>query len=77
MNYEPETVGSLRSALADLPDNLPIYVSKDEEGNGFKNLYEVVVCKYRDDGDDGHPVHPDDVEEYDAEDLIDAVVLWP
>jgi hypothetical protein len=74
---DPQTVGTLRTLLVDLPDDVPIYLSKDEEGNGFKRLYDVDVCKYSDDGYDGHPIHPDDLDEYDPEYLIDAVVLWP
>ena len=73
MNDEPKTVGTLRAALADLPDDLPIYLSRDEEGNGYNRLYYVETCKYA----DGYSVHPDDVEDYTPEDLIDAVILWP
>jgi hypothetical protein len=35
------TVGELRAALADYPDDLPVMLSRDEEGNGFESLSEL------------------------------------
>ena len=70
---DPKTVGTLREALKGLPDDLPVILSRDEEGNGFNDLYYVEVSKYI----DGEPVHPDDVDSWDPKELIDVVVLWP
>lgn len=77
MTDTPHTVGSLKAVLADLPDGLPVILSSDEEGNGFNPLYEAVTSKYIEEDGEGHPVHPDDVDDYDSEELTDAVVLWP
>lgn len=71
------TVGTLRAALADLPDDLPIILAEDEEGNGFQPLWSVEPSRYSIIDGEGHPIHPDDLEDYDPEDLTDAVVLWP
>lgn len=77
MTYSPMTVGSLRAALTKFPDDLPVLVSSDEEGNSFEHLYAVEISKYYEIDREIQTVHPDDVDEYDIEDLTDAVVLWP
>lgn len=77
MNDEPKTVGSLRAALADLPDDLPIILATDEEGNGFEHLYYIETSKYVKYDREINTVHSDDLDDYDPEDLVDAVVLWP
>lgn len=69
------SVGALRAALEQLPDHLPVIMSSDEEGNSFHSIYAVEQSKL--DSFEGEPVHPDDVDDYDPEDLTDAVVLWP
>lgn len=75
MAYIPMTVATLRHELADLPDDLPIIMSSDEEGNSFNKLYDVVLSKF--DPSDDEPVHPDDLDVYNIEDLTDVVVLCP
>lgn len=75
MTSAPFTVGTLRAALEQFPDDLPVILAEDEEGNDFNELYDVEVSKYI--ASDVSPVHPDDVDSYDPEDLTDAVVLWP
>lgn len=77
MTNLPLTVGSLREALADLPADLPVILSTDEEGNSFSLLWGIEQSHCRDDDGDPYPLHPDDVEDYGPEDLFDAVVLWP
>ena len=40
----PKTVGDLRAALKDLPDNMPLIYSHDDEGNEFqKVIYEPSI----------------------------------
>lgn len=75
---KPKTVGNLRAALAEFPDDMAILLSSDEEGNSFHRLWDVAVSKIYDlDDYEPSPVHPDDAPEYDPEDLQDAVILWP
>jgi hypothetical protein len=38
---KPITAGQLRAWLADVPDDTPIVLSKDAEGNGFSPLAEA------------------------------------
>jgi N-acetylmuramoyl-L-alanine amidase CwlA len=71
------TVNELKAELDKLIENgkgdMEILASKDAEGNGFNNLDEVSVNHCYDD----EPVHPDDIgTEYDAEDLVEKVVIW-
>lgn len=54
---------------------LDVWVAEDEEGNGFNKLWSVDVC-------DACPtyygidiIHPDDLGDYNPEDLIKVVVL--
>ncbi len=35
-------VGELKKQLADMPDDWPVIMSRDSEGNNFNTLYEVV-----------------------------------
>ena len=73
------TVKELKAALFYLDDNLVVYISRDEEGNGFKSLYSVEVENVYNNSytEDIEVVHKDDVEDYDPEYLKDGVVLWP
>lgn len=77
MEQTPMTVGNLRAALSGLPDDLPIIMSSDEEGNSLNHLWEAVVSKCTVGRLNIEAVYPDDVRDYDPEDLTDAVVLWP
>lgn len=77
MSTNPYTVNDLRSFLADLDGDLPVILSSDEEGNSFNYLYDAETSKYVEYNGDGHPLHPDDVKDYDPEELYDVVVLWP
>jgi hypothetical protein len=71
-------VKDLRDLLATLPGDLPIWVSKDPEGNGYGELYDVDRTYMSDDGYGGlEPVHRLDMPNYDHDDLTEAIVLWP
>lgn len=77
MSYSSMTVGSLRAVLSKFPDDMHVLVASDEEGNSFEHLYDVEVSKYYEIDREIQTVHPDDFDEYDPDDLTDAVVLWP
>jgi hypothetical protein len=72
-------VGELRAALADLPEDMEIYLSSDEEGNSHHRLAEVDSESFiYDAGWEVEAVNPVDVPEfYDPEDLTRGVILWP
>lgn len=72
-------VRELKKILAELDDNLTIYVSRDEEGNGFKELTIAELSDVVDQDGELVVCHPDDLEagEYDGWDIEKAVVLWP
>lgn len=70
-------VQQLREALEGLPDDLEVIVSRDEEGNGFRSLYEVERATAQKDGWEYDFVDEADRDEYEASDLIDVLVLWP
>lgn len=59
---KPITVAQLRDALDAYPDNLPIIMASDEEGNLFQYLYEISTDMV-------------DVQ-YDRKE-IKGLVLWP
>jgi hypothetical protein len=72
----PLTIKDLRLAIKDLDGNLPVYLSRDPEGNGFETLYEVSPCDF--DTQDRYPIHPDDLADYAGDPkVIKVVVLWP
>ena len=77
MTETSHTVATLRAALEGLPDDLPVYISSDEEGNSFSELWEVGHSKSSIEAGDMEPIHPDDLVDYDLSDLIDVVILWP
>lgn len=76
------TVGELKAWLANLPDQLPIILSKDAEGNDFSPLCDRNQGWYiptspwsgeswaaDDDADDEDCIPPDDA--------LPALFLWP
>lgn len=73
------TVARLRAAMANLPDDLLVFLASDEEGNDFHRLADVEISKYYESDGEIQTVHPDDFNEFEDEDdpLRDAVVLWP
>lgn len=60
--------------LEQLPPDANVVVARDAEGNGFHSLYDVGYS-YLD--DEGYPIHPDDLDDYDTEDSAPSIVLWP
>lgn len=74
------TVKELREKLTNLPDDMEVVMSKDEEGNDFKYLYETEVAHTTIDGRGIEVMHPDDYEDLDEEDkklTVECFVLWP
>ena len=70
------TVKDLRDVLDNIPDDRPVYLSIDEEGNAFHCLYSVEECLF--DTKDMEAIHPDDEEEWRTDPhVVNAVVLWP
>lgn len=65
-------VALLRAALASLPDDMPVILASDEEGNGFHKLSDAEESAYRE-GWSVEVVHPDD----EQGDELRALVLWP
>jgi|WetSurSiteA1Bulk_404760.scaffolds.fasta_scaffold54559_3 hypothetical protein len=73
---EPLLIKDLKEQIENLDDNLPVYVSRDEEGNGFKRLWDISPCLFN--TEDEYPIHPDDEDKYkEGSKIIRAVVLWP
>lgn len=71
-------VKEMREALDGLPDDLKIIMASDEEGNSYGELEDADLSFCYDDEHDGlRPVHPDDLDEYEEDELVQAVVLWP
>lgn len=61
-------------AIDDDPD---VFVSTDEEGNGFSSLCAVEDSMIYQEGYEINVVHPDDIAGYDEDELERAIVLWP
>lgn len=70
------TVAELRSALAELPGDTLVVMSRDAEGNGFSPLAEVEVGGHyiAESTWAGDVPHPDDYEEGTG---VPCLTLWP
>jgi len=69
-------VGELKKAIELLPDDHPVLVSSDAEGNRIRLLAEAERGLYVMEGPlDAEVVHLDDADEY--PDAGVALVLWP
>jgi hypothetical protein len=71
-------VKQLKEAIAELPDDMLVLVSRDEDGNGFKELIAAQVsdvAPYY--GKEFDVIHPDDVPDHDPAELKKMLVLWP
>lgn len=69
-------IGRLRALIAGMPDDMPVVVAKDGEGNDFSPLatteeafYEAQTTWY------GDYIHPSDASDY--PDAVKALILWP
>lgn len=73
--------GQLMTALSIFPADTEILVARDEEGNGFNKLYSVqrdFIEKNADKhGSVDSVIHPDDLPDYDPEDIEPRIVIWP
>lgn len=68
-------VKELREQLELAPDERPVILSRDPEGNGYSELADVDLAGLIErDGYYVGAIHPDDAEEHDVE---SAVILWP
>ena len=67
-------VHELMELLSALPQNAELWVSSDPEGNSFNRL-ACAEEEYM--SVDMEPIHPDDLDDYDEDEVTLAVVLWP
>ena len=73
-------VSTLKELVKAIPDDMNdavVYVSTDEEGNGFNPLYSVDMTSVADYGDGELSFYNPDYHGEDDEDFVSAVVLWP
>lgn len=72
------TVKKLIEELQKLPPERGVFLSIDEEGNGYRPLMEAQES-YMD--EENEPIHPDDLKDWkdenDGEEPGKAVILWP
>lgn len=73
--------GQLRTALSLFPEDTEILIARDEEGNGFNKLYNV-RREFIEKNADKHGsvegvIHPDDLPDYDEDDIEPRIVIWP
>lgn len=84
------TVGDLKQLLDTLPDELPVVISSDAEGNSFSPLIELSLQKYLEHSDwSGELVDESDhgdfidepLDEFDFDSgeylVYDVLCLWP
>jgi hypothetical protein len=78
-------IKELKELLDQYPDNTPVLIARDEEGNGFNHLNDYGFSHYTEDGYEVEVHHPNDIENYKEEALMDgedyveppkALVLW-
>lgn len=66
-------VKELREEMANLPDDMLVLLSSDQEGNSKHKLYSADISAYEKDGYEFETIHPDDTDGTEAK----ALVLWP
>jgi hypothetical protein len=69
-------VRELIAQLSALDPDLPVLVSRDQEGNGFLPLDEVESSAAIHEAFEWQVLHPDYEDEY-TDELVRVVVLWP
>lgn len=70
-------VGELKQRLDSFPNETEVFLSSDEEGNGYETVAFVEGEFIYREGREINVVHPDDVEEYGSDNLFIGLVLWP
>jgi len=65
-------VGQLIRDLKQFPPDVDVILSRDEEGNGFRELYQIEIYHAEDEGRGNF-----EIEEPSTEKPANAVVLWP
>lgn len=68
-------VKELIAELKNYDPEMEIIVSSDEEGNSFSSLYTIGAAICYQDGNEISLVHPDDIDDYD-EDELDTVLVF-
>lgn len=64
----------LIAKLNEIEGDPRIIVSRDEEGNGYNDLRDIVLATL---DADGEPIHPDEVDDLAPENAEQAIVIWP
>lgn len=79
-------VKELKNLIDKLPDDMPVIIASDEEGNGFSHFDGYSISHYTEDDYEVDIHNPEDIEdrkrwaESDQEDYVvppKAFVLWP
>ena len=74
------TILQLKNAIADLPDDMPVIIQKDAEGNGYSPCVGASGedAFYIPDGSySGTVYNAEDIKEFDDDEGIQVCVLWP
>ena len=70
MSSKPITVGALKALFNNIPDETPIIISRDEEGNGFHYAIDVEQVCVTNPGEYYLDI------DYESEE-VNAILLWP
>lgn len=71
------TVKDLKELIKDLPDDMPVVMSKDGEGNGFSPLSDYSMGKYAPDSTWSGEWYQDEDERDAPRGSKKAICLWP
>lgn len=70
-------VHELIAQLSRVPQDAEVILSSDSEGNRYDTAFEVDVARYQSADDEFWPIHPQDLADYDIEDTLVGVYIWP
>jgi hypothetical protein len=70
-------VHELIEQLSKHPQDAEVILSSDPEGNSYDTVYEVDAAYYDPEGQEIWPVHEDEIEEDEYENLTVGVFIWP